>query len=590
MQKTNTNRRTATDFLKGISPQVWGLSVLLVAGFALRVVGIDFGLPMLDHPDEPTHVYPADVMARTNDFHPDTCPHGFDYVRPLYYLFMIIFKFQYFLESLGLVSVSTSTLYLSARIVVALFGTLMILAVYLVARKLYGGKIAIISSLFITVIPIAVRNSHYATWDIPGSCLATVALLFIIYFAKNGTWKYGLLAGVFIGLSTATYYSNGLLILPLLVASILFYIFYNPDSETGRKTPSKSSSSGKSKKKARSRQRSGAMPAVHSESAGRLSFSGIASRFISSSVISVCCFIAFSPSLLLELKSFTHTILSAYGYQLNVNGQPSSFAGTPGWIHHIPGNLNAGMSCYLAIASLIGVVAIAAVAIYYFAVRNAKNKRDSVTAALLLLSWTVPYYLIVGSWELQFQRNVIPLIPFLAIAAAYAVVRTSEQLGRLLNKLPLKPKLDYATALCVLIAMLLLISPLQLSIRWDIRYTQPTTCQVALAWIDENIPEGSYIIREPFTPNTGLLPQFKTRGHPWALAKPYGSSMSEITKADYIIITSRCYNRFYANPEQYAEYVDFYDGLAEDLTLVQVFPGSKTVSGKEIKIYRVPHP
>ncbi len=134
--------------MKRISPEVCALLLVLVAAFVLRVVGVGFGLPMLDHPDEPALVDRADVMARTNDFN----PHFFNYPSFLIYLLMVIFKFEYFLESLGLISVSRSTLYLSARVSVAVFGTLMILVVYLIARKLYGRKIGILSSVFLMVM------------------------------------------------------------------------------------------------------------------------------------------------------------------------------------------------------------------------------------------------------------------------------------------------------------------------------------------------------------------------------------------------------------------------------------------------------
>ena len=69
--------------MRRIRPEVCALSLALVIAFVLRVIGIGFGLPLLDHPDEPTLVSRADTMARTNDFN----PHFFHY--PSFFIYVV---------------------------------------------------------------------------------------------------------------------------------------------------------------------------------------------------------------------------------------------------------------------------------------------------------------------------------------------------------------------------------------------------------------------------------------------------------------------------------------------------------------------
>jgi len=87
-----------------------------------------------------------------------------------------------------------------------------------------------------------------------------------------------------------------------------------------------------------------------------------------------------------------------------------------------------------------------------------------------------------------------------------------------------------------------------------------------------------------YTPETELLGEYETAYYGYRLAS---ADMSEIEKADYVIISSTMYGRFYAHPEQAAEEIQCYDTLAEAFTLEKVICSSETVVGPELRIYRV---
>ncbi|RLC92674.1 MAG: hypothetical protein DRI39_07855 [Chloroflexi bacterium] len=520
------------------------LAAVVVIALALRMVGIDFGLPMLDHPDEPLLVSRADVMARTNDFN----PHFFHYPSFLIYTLMVLFKFEYFLESLGVLDVSRSTLYLSSRVLVAVLGTAMILIVYLIGCKLYGKKIGILSAVFLAVMPMAVRDSHYATVDVPMTFLTTVAFFFIVSLAKSGRLRHGLIAGAFVGLAASTKQSGGLLLLPLFTAFVLAHVYHDP-----RLANLRSSSL------------------------------AIARGFVCSSAAAVLLFVVTSPFAVLDHQTFLNDLRFEMDHM--ATGHGVVFLGTaPGWIHHATDSLRSALTPYLEVASLLGVVSLVAVGAYRLLAPNWRNHRQEVAAAFLLLSWILPYYLIIGSWEVKFERYVIPLLPFLAITASYAVVRSSELLRGPLARLCPTPGGAASVVLCIIIATALVVPPLQSSWRVSGDLAKETTQQVALDWIQENIPEGSLIVREMYTPETELLGEYETAYYGYRLAS---ADMSEIEKADYVIISSTMYGRFYAHPEQAAEEIQCYDTLAEAFTLEKVICSSETVVGPELRIYRV---
>jgi hypothetical protein len=76
-----------------------------------------------------------------------------------------------------------------------------------------------------------------------------------------------------------------------------------------------------------------------------------------------------------------------------------------------------GMGLPLAIAACAGLLFTLALAI--------KRHRKS---ELLLLSWILPFFLIVGVMEVKFIRYVLPLVPFLCLVAAYLFSTLYERL------------------------------------------------------------------------------------------------------------------------------------------------------------------
>lgn len=105
------------------------------------------------------------------------------------------------------------------RYVTALFSLGNVLAVYLLAKKLFNKNIALISALLLAVNFKAVVNSHIGWPDTYNAFFLLLSLIFSYRIIENSSVKNYLLAGIFFGLSFSTKYQI-FAALPLLFSHI----------------------------------------------------------------------------------------------------------------------------------------------------------------------------------------------------------------------------------------------------------------------------------------------------------------------------------------------------------------------------------
>lgn len=116
-----------------------------------------------------------------------------------------------------------------SRFTTAIFGVLAVFLTYLISLKLLRKKgVAYLSALALSVTPLFVRESHYATPDIPQLVLILLAFLFSLNLLEKPTLKNYLLAGFFIGLQTSLKYFP-ISLLPFLYCHLLItrWKFFN---------------------------------------------------------------------------------------------------------------------------------------------------------------------------------------------------------------------------------------------------------------------------------------------------------------------------------------------------------------------------
>ncbi len=209
------------------------LGFIFLLGLLLRIWGTDFSLPYLHHPDEGAVVMPALRVLATGDCRPFRLDYGSIYIYSITALSVPYYLYGYWLgyfKSTADIPIFTSfndvcrypfpKFYLLPRLLTAIIGSLSILVVFLLARRITSEQGALASSLFLALEPLHVRNSHFATTDVPMTFLVLLAINRMLAFQESGKRDDFLWAGFFCGLAASTKFTAGLLCLGLVWAHI----------------------------------------------------------------------------------------------------------------------------------------------------------------------------------------------------------------------------------------------------------------------------------------------------------------------------------------------------------------------------------
>lgn len=181
----------------------WGgpkaaLGAILAGALALRLVGIEYGLPLggLLNPDELNIVPRAWAMAHGSGLDPDPF---FDYPSLLLY---VLAPFEAW---------EGSPSYLAARLVVAALGVLGVAAAWWLGSRAYGTPAGAVAAVATAVATVHVAYSHMAVTDVPLALGTTVALA----LAVSGRLE---LAGLAAGAATGFKYAGFFLAVALVAA------------------------------------------------------------------------------------------------------------------------------------------------------------------------------------------------------------------------------------------------------------------------------------------------------------------------------------------------------------------------------------
>lgn len=212
------------------------LYLILALGFVVRLYGVKFGLPGLYHADETIVVNHA-LAYGTGDLN----PHFFRIPPLISYLIFFEYGMYYLLGTVfGFFSSvvdfqnqflkDPTSFYLIGRITVGvLAGTVSIYFIYILGRRVFSETVGVISALFLSLTFLHVRNSHYIYLDTMMVLFIILTHIFIYKFLETGLKRYCVLAGFFAGVATAVKYNAALLLVPLVLGHLMYYLA-NKDS------------------------------------------------------------------------------------------------------------------------------------------------------------------------------------------------------------------------------------------------------------------------------------------------------------------------------------------------------------------------
>jgi hypothetical protein len=381
---------------------VW-LAGLVFLGLALRLWGLTFGLPVVyARPDELLL-----IGVVVGFFRNDPNPHFFEY--PTLYLYALAGVYCLFYarallagwvrDSLGFAASFKSNFlpfFLAARAAAAVLGAATVGLVHAIAAPLFGAGTGLLAALFMAVAFLHVRDSHYATTDVPMAFFVMAAMAALVRVHQHRRASDARLAGVLAGCAMGVKYNAVIVVLPMAIVELLHaWPLRTEWRRILRET-----------------------------------------HLLRMAIGCVLVFLAGSPYLLLDQAKALQDLRSLQA-STSLGMTPPELLGR-GWTYHLPHSLWYGVGWPMLWSALAGLV--------WMAVRQPG-------AALVLGSFPVAYYLVAGAGYNVFVRYMIPVVPFLCIFAAYFVATAADALGRLARLRPAWIAAAAGLAIAVLPAM-----------------------------------------------------------------------------------------------------------------------------------------
>jgi tetratricopeptide (TPR) repeat protein len=199
----------------------------------------------------------------------------------------------------------------------------------------------------------------------------------------------------------------------------------------------------------------------------------------------------------------------------------------------------------------------------------------------VLVAFPVVYFAAVGSWKTAADHYILPLVPFMLVFAGLLIWALSGRAPAARRHLVL------GTAACLFAV------PSVVEVHaYYARPERPDNRTLARAYIAGNIPRGSAIVREEYTPDLDPA-EYLVFDLPLSALYPRSTEpfydFRWYEDFDYAVISNEVYLRYLNDPGAYPVHVRFYRDLEANSTLVREF-GDRSGTGPTIKIYRIRKP
>lgn len=473
------------------------LALVLLLGIALRVWGINFGLPYTTAPDEPTHFKIALHIFQTGDLNPG----WLNYPTLTFYInALALIPFYLVGEAVGIFASPTDVPvpevvtmgvgllrlpaeFLYGRLLTAVFGVASLGLIYLLGRKLCGNNWGgIFTVLLLAISPAAVSNSHLIRPDIYVVFFVLLSVTFALRIVEDPRLSNYIWASIAAGFAVSSKYNVPLVVVPIITAHLMRY--------------------------------------------------GIAGfkrkEIYIAGIVSIPAFLLTTPYVALDFPLFWH----GFGYE--IFAQAEGHAGFEG--NTVPWYLS-------FVWSTEGVLAIAAVA------QAIRFVRARSPIGLTLLSFPVVYYIFINLFTVRNDRTILPVLPFLDLLAVLFVVGLYDWMRQHIRR-------EIALAGTLVLCALMPIVPLSTSIASDLRLTQIDSRDTAREWIAANLPSDTHIAQEAYTPYIDTR-RFIVQGvygivdhlPDWYVENGF----------EYLVFSQGNYGRFFAEPDRYGDWIGKYN-------------------------------
>lgn len=557
---SDISRRAATLFM----------AVIIVIALALRLYGLnwDAGYDWTPHPDERAILFKVMEIsapplgelhllfdAEQSPLNPRWFPYG---SFPLYLLDV--------LETLSKMTpgVGYDDLRVPARAVSGIADVIAVAVVYLLGSAIWSRRVGVLAALLVAVAVLHIQLSHFFAVDTLLALLTIVAVYFLVRVARRGRPADSVLAGLFIGLALATKISIAPILAPYLIAHLIY---------------------------------AGGLVAEDRETILSRLRGAIESALIGG-VVMVGALLIAQPYAFLDWARFYGDISEQSEMVSRIRDYPYTrqYIDTTPYLYHAQQLATWGLGLPMGVAALIatlyaavkglrlwysaaylltGVILPAAIltlwsnlaatllasaiAVAAIAATIPLRTRDTRIDALLL-SLVVPYFLIVGAFEVKFMRYLIPITPVLLLFAS----RMIFDLWAWICRASFSGSAAVRVVVFAIVALTVAATVFYgLAYTW--MYTDTHTAVRASEWMRENAPLNSLILKEHW--EEGLPRLHDYRIEELQIYDPDSSRklqrMSErLERGDYITLYSnRLYGTVSRLPDRYPVSRAYYEAL-----------------------------
>lgn len=515
-------------------PAVAALGVILIVGGLLRWLGLRWGDPYVYHPDEWMIARHAMAMVATSDWN----LHAFPYPS-------LLFEVQAGLVALmhgagfSHLAFGQPWLYegeflpaqfpyiLAGRRLVALTGIATILVVFETGRRLVGLAGGLAAAAIIAVLPLAVEHAHYLTTDVPVAFLCAVCALATMIAVQSRRMRWWILAGLAAGRAGSTKW-NGLLVVGVPVLAYVLARLGEPPSRSGI--------------------------------LGRESAVALGTILVAAAV----GLIVATPAIVLA----SNEVVEGLSFVARVYAVPDPRQ-TEGTVAFLLGALVRGFGLLLAWC-LIGTVVV---------VHRAWSD-PRMRGAVAIPAFIVAYLVVASLPPRHYERNLLPIVPYLAISGGIATAALLDRARTGLAWGTTRPRL--AAGLVAICFAACLVPAASASFEITNALRQPETRLIARAWMLDHVPERTMIAREVYTPQFDPS-EFRLAGSYFL----FQHTLEEYRAAGvrYVIASSRTFGRFVDMPAATEESA-FYRALFALPEVFRVDPGPGR-RGPTIRIFRL---
>ncbi len=320
---------------------------------------------------------------------------------------------------------TTTKNYMVARLLSAAAGIASVWVIFRIALRLFDRTAALAAAALLALAFLHVRDSHYGVTDVPMTFIVLIAFHYVVRLSESGARRDLAIAGLTAGLATSTKYNAALILLPALFAIL------------------------------------GCLP-------GRKSIRTRLAEVFIFVVLMVAAFVCAAPYSLLD---FQHFIADVTSDAQHLSGGHGLDLGR-GWVYHATTTLRYGVGAPMLGAGVAGML------LLIF-----RNPRRGVLVAL----FPVSYYVVLGSGYTVFTRHMVPVVPFLCLAAAYFVSEGARWFAMRLHR----PQ--WSSALVALGLIGVLWPPVHSVVMFDVLMARIDNRLLARRWVEQRFQAGTTI-------------------------------------------------------------------------------------------------